>query len=266
MYEGIEYLPPHPEQAVLKGLADLPGQRVVILHPESDAPAGDASVASLERLERFTEAASGEAPLTIAYRPKDRLDNVLKANADSPVLLLGTGAQQQAFFELHDDLIDDQRIQLYTTGATHSPRDQQREPSHLTLVHDAPTMRDLAPAGIAADGASVKVNHLRVDRDVYYVAVSLDRDDNDYGQFSNFDTDPARWPQTFGNLHDVVFSLNDGEYLMLGDNSPRSSDSRLWRNGPEVVEDLLIGRAFFIYWPHGKPFLWPNFKRMTFIR
>ena len=52
---------------------------------------------------------------------------------------------------------------------------------------------------------------------------------------------------------------------MMGDNSPRSADSRAWRSDDslwrsedryswEVPRSLLIGKAFYIYWPHGKPF------------
>ena len=48
----------------------------------------------------------------------------------------------------------------------------------------------------------------------------------------------------------------------MGDNSPRSQDSRLWPNQVRHAENrhavgrqALIGKAFFIYWPHGVPFL-----------
>ena len=52
---------------------------------------------------------------------------------------------------------------------------------------------------------------------------------------------------------------------MLGDNSPRSKDSRGWdksdrdwdpsnRQSWEVPRSLLTGKAFYIYWPHGVPF------------
>ena len=77
-----------------------------------------------------------------------------------------------------------------------------------------------------------------------------------------------------------------GEYLMLGDNSPASKDSRLWWEiGPHlkrlesdyqvgtVPEDQLIGKAFFVYWPAGYRPSWspgigiiPNFGRMRWIR
>jgi signal peptidase I len=81
-----------------------------------------------------------------------------------------------------------------------------------------------------------------------------------------------------------TYPVRPGHYMMMGDNSPRSHDGRKWGSldtrggtyfddrgrawytGPwdggdrrpfEVPEHLLIGKAFFIYWPHGQPF-WPN--------
>ncbi len=76
------------------------------------------------------------------------------------------------------------------------------------------------------------------------------------------------------------------EYFMLGDNSPKSKDSRLWEKRGEhllhlgdeyqlgtVPEDQLIGKAFFVYWPAGYRAAWtggigliPNFGRMRWIR
>ena len=38
---------------------------------------------------------------------------------------------------------------------------------------------------------------------------------------------------------------------MLGDNSAQSSDGRLWVGEWWVERELLIGKALFIYWPHG---------------
>jgi signal peptidase I len=86
--------------------------------------------------------------------------------------------------------------------------------------------------------------------------------------------------------------------MMMGDNSPCSKDGRGWEqkdqlnpNYPEigwdpnqreyweVPESLLIGKAFYVYWPHGKPFgpdwqisrdfrvpFRPYFERMKWIR
>ncbi len=77
---------------------------------------------------------------------------------------------------------------------------------------------------------------------------------------------------------------------MMGDNSPRSKDSRGWssddaawdttdRKAWEVPRQLLTGKAFYVYWPHGVPFgpdirlnhdtrilFRPYFERMKWIR
>ena len=46
------------------------------------------------------------------------------------------------------------------------------------------------------------------------------------------------------------FSLRAGEYFVLGDNSPRSADSRWWAlERPVVPQRNLVGKAFFVYWP-----------------
>lgn len=45
------------------------------------------------------------------------------------------------------------------------------------------------------------------------------------------------------------YTLGADEYLVLGDNRGRSSDSRQW--GPTKREDI-VGRAFFRYWPFGR--------------
>jgi signal peptidase I len=53
--------------------------------------------------------------------------------------------------------------------------------------------------------------------------------------------------------------------MMMGDNSPRSKDSRGWdssdlawdpsnRQSWEVPRTLITGKAFYVYWPHGVPF------------
>ncbi|MBM3943791.1 MAG: signal peptidase I [SAR202 cluster bacterium] len=43
--------------------------------------------------------------------------------------------------------------------------------------------------------------------------------------------------------------LKDKEYFVLGDNRPSSNDSRNWG---AVPEGLIVGKAWFVYWPPSK--------------
>jgi len=160
---------------------------------------------------------------------------------------------------------------------------------------------DLAPAGIGSQGASLEVSHLKILRDIYYIAVKghtqnlLDYEDfeyidtfgkTQYRQISRDDwtrvlTNPRGQSQTllhglFDSRRSVEFELEKfsdtphlDQFLPMGDNSPQSSDGRLWDNGNFFERKFLIGKAVFVYWPHAKntplPFT-PNFERMKFIR
>lgn len=148
-------------------------------------------------------------------------------------------------------------------------------------VH-GPTDADLSPVGIAGRGAKLLVSNLRLQRDIYYRFAAPGMD-----EFSPGESDPASLrrllqdpealsrayasaqqardsrmppPGVHGvnvqpyKLHDYADNDRD-EFLVLGDNSPRSNDSRLWEGSPSVERRLLIGKAFWIYWPHGVPFL-----------
>jgi signal peptidase I len=57
---------------------------------------------------------------------------------------------------------------------------------------------------------------------------------------SDFTTKPGEYSTN------RVISLGPDEYFVVGDNRSHSSDSRAW--GP-ITSDLIVGRAFFSYWP-----------------
>jgi signal peptidase I len=151
---------------------------------------------------------------------------------------------------------------------------------------------DLAPVGVGSNGAAVKITRLRVLRDVYYIAV-WNRPDG-FGGEEPVQQDyrptyfpeeiwrimrtPEDWAATplFANRNELLLPdegpLNDepakglNQYLPLGDNSPQSSDARMWLHGPYVEQDMLLGKALFIYWPHPWKGFLPNFSQMGFIR
>ncbi len=173
------------------------------------------------------------------------------------------------------------------------------EYDHLCEGRDAllkrnrsPNALDLTPASIGAAGAEIRVDHLKVLRDLYYIAadktmvmydgscdlihspfyfgVNSNAEEKNAGILSN----PDVW-ELFGKTRSVEFPLEKDQFFMLGDNSPKSMDARSWNSmpggGQYVSRDYLIGQAAVVYWPHGLriplvnlPYF-PNVRDMRFI-
>ena len=127
---------------------------------------------------------------------------------------------------------------------------------------------DLAPLGIGSRGVAMEVRHLRVMRDIYYIADRWIRMGdpisdypNDYfllgksrAQMAGFLASPSQWVDALGrsvfdDRQSEEFQLGPDQFFVLGDNSPASSDARLW-NQNYVDRKLLVGKALMIYWPH----------------
>lgn len=167
--------------------------------------------------------------------------------------------------------------------------------TYESLSNDVPqsTPRDpldLAPAGIGSQSSSLRVSHLRLWRDIYYIAaregfVTDYPPDGTMGRMSyqelvKFWSTPALWnppagPSPFDQRRELVFPLEADQFFALGDNSPQSKDARLWEGEKFVSRELLVGKALYIFWPHSFdklpgtniPFpFFPNFARMGFIR
>jgi signal peptidase I len=121
---------------------------------------------------------------------------------------------------------------------------------------------DLSPVGIAVRGAAATIRELKIKRDIYYRTAGITRDHSlerigyDLSQLID---DPQAWSELYDQHASVVrqvdFELGPDQFLALGDNSPRSRDSRLWGDDPTVPRKNLVGKAFWIYWPHGVPFM-----------
>ncbi len=252
--------------------------RLKALAPQSGQPAGTVTVELIEGGESnrcVLDLATGKATL---YHGKQALGDPVATDVNDL-------AEHEIVFANVDD-----RLTLWVDGET--PFGNGR-PYGDAGVHAAPTEADLDPVGIAAEGAKVQVSGLVLKRDIYYTQQPGSSDYNSYPwnpPFRRYGAremddaiervmeifrrlgDPAQFPE-LGNLGSRDFPIRPGHYMMMGDNSPRSKDGRQWgqadqmnpdfpeygwdpnpRESWEVPENLLIGKAFYVYWPHGKPF------------
>ncbi len=114
---------------------------------------------------------------------------------------------------------------------------------------------------IVAEGLRLELRQLRVDRDVHYT---------------------CRNGQARRAYPGAPFTLQAGEYFVLGDNSPDSHDSREWdERGPHlptdyrpgtVPADQIVGEAAFVYLPGllaldaGGRWRVPDLGRVRFVR
>jgi hypothetical protein len=140
-----------------------------------------------------------------------------------------------------------------------------------------PQEADLLPAGLAVRGATATFSELLLRRDIYYRAERVeddaqfptrsgsgeDLDDFVKNRLRDLLSSPAEYATLYNSKAGAVefATLRDDEYFVMGDNSPRSQDSRLWTNKRAAVNrhavprQAMVGKAFVIYWPHGVPFL-----------
>ena len=117
---------------------------------------------------------------------------------------------------------------------------------------DSPSLGSDRPFSIGVEGLDLTIDQVRIYRDVYY------------------DSQPLRI-RTQGATANCV-QLGSGEYLVLGDNSPISEDSRGWLQGPGVPVDLLEGKPWLVHLPMrgaslaGRRFQVPHLGKIRYIR
>ncbi len=176
----------------------------------------------------------------------------------------------------------DDRLLVWVDGKLPFGDGQDYTPS----AKRGPTVNDLQPAGIGVTrGAAVRIRHLSLWRDTYYtVAANSSPSNPDYTsasapddlspeQFNRFQeamerlrtsegwSDPDAW-EPLRHLPAKTMYVQPGHYLCMGDNSPKSADSRSWGTVPER---LLLGRALMVYYPFYIPYLNPE-NRVGLIR
>lgn len=254
-----------------------------------DAPHGELLLDLVEAGKHFTcriDLATGQATLGI-----DGVPGFAPA-ADAP--LTAPGECRVAFANVDDQLllwIDGHLIQFdkettYSADEVFGGRRPMRPQTNNV------DRGDLAPAGIGARDAKLAVTRLKVWRDIYYIADSWRHHEEPNYAISDFRrpspqslvalaSDSDRWDEyTFRRPED--FQLGPDHFFVMGDNSPESSDARLWfgnnvaegrPSGPYLERKLLIGKAVVVYWPHAWytiPFtnipVWPNWRDMRLVR
>jgi signal peptidase I len=119
--------------------------------------------------------------------------------------------------------------------------------------------RDFIKRVIGVPGDALQI----IDKVVYLNGV---RQDEPYVKFTNPNVidrnhrNPNITPTGMGNRDNYgPYVVPDGHYFMMGDNRDNSDDSRFW--GP-LSEDLIKGKALFIYWSWNKQKNFPRFGRL----
>lgn len=222
---------------------------------------------------------SGVAEVLVESRQRD--DSA--AGTRESITSVETGIQGPGNYEIAFANVDD-RLCLWVDGDL-IPLGEKAHLSHYDL--NFPSFRDLAPVGIAATGLKATVSDLRIRRDIYYrnevqaidgPGITTTMPEKEVSRedllVQNLDS-----PESYGKNYEVLlreqeerfgkhmlYQLANDEYLMFGDNSPKSKDSRLFDHYSRpmrgidshryaVREKDLIGEALCIFWPHGIPIL-----------
>jgi signal peptidase I len=237
------------------------------------------------------DVATGEAKFSINGLSEAQYGPAAKTPISGPgtYRIVFANVDQQLLLWVNGSLVVDPKLTAYDSLGNNRPISTPSDPG------------DLAPVGIGSRGVSVTVNHIKLARDIYYIAAKDGSPITDMprrGVGPNLSlqhwiavlSDPAQWHSDDPNFPGpfdrdessvVEFALETDQFFMLGDNSPYSQDSRLWGSlgipglRHYVERKLLIGKAMFIYWPHsfnkipglGIPFpFFPNFSDMGFVR
>jgi signal peptidase I len=237
---------------------------------------------------------SGVAKFSIVDgRTGERVEG-FEATRQTPIT--GPGNHELRFANVDDQLLLWVDGELVEEGAVTYEPDELFEGGRARMIPWASEeagedQGDLAPAGLAARGAKLSVSRLSVLRDIYYIAVKYPDDGGNF--LIDYDpttlttrelfSQPGEW-EHFSTRRSRDFPVEEGQLLVLGDNSPESKDCRLWMygdfrsgipGGPYLDRKLLIGKAVCVFWPHSWGQLpgklnklpgWPNFRDMRLVR
>ena len=149
----------------------------------------------------------------------------------------------------------DYRVSLSIDGRECLATSPEQFAPIVGLLRSQQPEADPGEVQILAQGMALELNHVVVERDVFYRSPR-----RNLGFMAPLSTLTGT---VWGGTSNPIW-LRQDEFYMLGDNSAASGDSRLWsvvgdhlKDRGEacqlgtVPRDQLIGRAFFVYWPSG---------------
>ncbi len=221
------------------------------------------TIATGERVFTATVRADGSAALR--RRPVDAPRSAGHVETAGPGTIDGRAGRGVRLELWHVD----QSVSLWADGRKICESTYHDELSDEALTAMSGSAIEHLPAvTIEVGGGAVTLSQVDLDRDLYYT--------------------PQTDRRAIATAEPVY--LAEDRFFCLGDNSPQSEDSRLWPTvNPWIVyhtseqsdplkrgmvpRKLLIGKAFFVYWPSAyrlrpdSPFIGvvPNFGQMRFI-
>lgn len=231
------------------------------------------------------DVSSGEARLSII--PYGKTEPTKQFGAVARTVIDGAGKHSVLFANVDDALhlwIDD-RLIAFDDPTTYQWEALFGKRKGMVPQTSEADPGDLAPARVGSNGAALAIDRLRVYRDIYYIAAT---DSIRAGELQAIVADyliapprdllsnPRQW-DLIGRRRSVEFPLGKDQFFVMGDNSPQSSDARLWddinsRNGivskpggNYLERHLLIGRAISVVWPHPWHYVIPSFTDMRRI-
>lgn len=238
---------------------------------------------------------SGLATLRIVDGDQQHPFDGAKASDGEETLAIEPPAAETAFrggdrvairFSNYDDQlrlwIDGSEIEFDrpTTYNSRTYRSREQDRPHWTAENPL----DAAPLAIGVSGVAATLHHAKVMRDKYYIALPKQSRYgsafNDYSSDKGVANDPRSVGRVLGDpkawesaslwaaRRSQEYTMDEGQYFPLGDNSPESADARGWTGKHFVPRDLLVGKAVFVFWPHPwntpVPYT-PNIRRMKLI-
>ncbi|MFI4861907.1 MAG: S26 family signal peptidase [Phycisphaerales bacterium JB063] len=204
---------------------------------------------------------------------RDEADRVLAEPARGPRLTPGVATEVELW-------VVDQQIMVWVAGEL-----VITYPYDLTWqqVLDRPAPESLPQVAIGINSAKpVELYRVELDRDVYYSGRYSPSAGSIFRRQTGLGSGELAPPMV---LREQTAD-HDAEFYVIGDNTPASEDGRLWTDvngwvrlrylgGDErtrvVPRSLMVGRAFFVYYPAPQPAtrggggIIPDFGRMRFI-